>query len=68
MTGIRGLFHIPDELSDGQRRWLKMCAAIPGAKQAFGDPVSEEDRALAQEATQILNDHPETKNHGYQSA
>lgn len=54
--GLKDLFVIPERLSDGQARWLRLCAAIPGVKRAYGHEASPEDTALASDADALLLD------------
>lgn len=52
--GIKDIFDTESMRSRQQDNWLKMVAAIPGAKRAFNDPVTPEDEAIAAEAKEIL--------------
>lgn len=59
--GIKDLFDTEAPRSRQQDNWLKMVAAIPGAKRVFGDPVIPEDEVAAAEAQAILNDGAKSK-------
>lgn len=51
---LRDLFEMPEQLSRNQQNWLKMCAAIPGAKRALGAVLNASDVALARDAQNAL--------------
>ena len=53
--GIKDLFDTEAPRSRQQDNWLKMVAAIPGAKRAFNDPVTPDDEVVAAEAQAILD-------------
>lgn len=53
--GLKDLFDTESPRSRQQDNWLKLVAAVPGAKRAFNDPVTPEDEAIAAEAQEILS-------------
>lgn len=55
---IKELFDTDAPRGPQQDNWLKMVAAIPGAKRAFQDPVTPEDEAIAAEAQSLLTGTP----------
>lgn len=57
MSMLNDLFIVPATLSGQQRNFLTCLAKLPDIKSAHGDPVLDCDRALAEEAAELLTNN-----------